>query len=85
MPQVIELHDRARVEVFGYSLGVDDQSEIRKRLRAAFDHFVDLRDCSVIETAERIRADEIDILIDLTAGLQTGGRRHWPCAVRRCR
>lgn len=65
MPQVIELHDRARVEVFGYSLGVDDQSAIRKRLRAAFDHFVDLRDCSVIETADHIRADEVDILIDL--------------------
>ncbi|MBK7673948.1 MAG: tetratricopeptide repeat protein [Candidatus Accumulibacter sp.] len=65
MPQVIELHDRARVEVFGYSLGVDDQSDIRQRLRAAFDHFVDLRDISVIETAERIRADEVDILIDL--------------------
>jgi protein O-GlcNAc transferase len=53
------------VEVFGYSLGVDDQSDLRQRLRAAFDHFVDLRDCSVIETAERIRADEVDILIDL--------------------
>jgi predicted O-linked N-acetylglucosamine transferase (SPINDLY family) len=31
MPQVIELHDRSRVEVFGYSMGVDDQSEIRRR------------------------------------------------------
>jgi protein O-GlcNAc transferase len=58
MPQVIELHDRSKVEVFGYSMGVDDHSEIRKRLSAAFDHFVDLRDCSVIETAERIRADD---------------------------
>jgi protein O-GlcNAc transferase len=41
------------------------RATIRQRLRAAFDHFVDLRDCSVIETAERIRADEVDILIDL--------------------
>ena len=65
MPQVIELHDRARVEVFGYSMRADDQSEIRKRLGAAFDHFVDLEDYSVIRTAERIRADGIDILIDL--------------------
>lgn len=65
MPQVIELHDRSKVEVFGYSVGADDQSEIRKRLSAAFDHFVDLLDCSVTETARLIRADEIDILIDL--------------------
>jgi protein O-GlcNAc transferase len=72
MPQVIELHDRSKVEVFGYSMGVDDHSEIRKRLSAAFDHFVDLRDCSVIETAERVRADEIDILIDLNGWTADG-------------
>jgi protein O-GlcNAc transferase len=65
LPQVIELHDRSRVEVFGYSMGVDDRSDLRKRLAAAFDHFVDLFDCSVSETAQRIRADQIDILIDL--------------------
>jgi protein O-GlcNAc transferase len=34
MPQVIELHDRSQVEVFGYSMGVDDHSDIRKRLDA---------------------------------------------------
>ena len=73
MPQVIELHDRARVEVFAYSLGPDDQSAIRARLRTAFDHFVDLVDCSVSETAERIRADAIDILIDL-GGWTADGR-----------
>lgn len=65
MPQVIELHDRSRVEAFGYSIGVDDKSEIRKRLGVAFDRFVDLFDCSVRDTAERIRADRIDILVDL--------------------
>jgi protein O-GlcNAc transferase len=65
MPRIIELHDRTRVEVSGYSMGADDQSEIRQRLIAAFDHFVDLKDCSVTETAQRIRADEIDILVDL--------------------
>lgn len=73
LPQVIELHDRSQVEVFAYSMGVDDQSAIRKRLLAAFDHFVDLCDCSVTETAQRIRADRIDILIDLH-GWTTDGR-----------
>ena len=65
MPQVIELHDRSKVEVFGYSIGVDDRSAIRRRLSTAFDHFVDLQECSVTETARRIRADGIDILVDL--------------------
>lgn len=73
MPQVIELHDRAQVEIFGYSMGVDDKSEIRKRLVAAFDHFVDLLHSSVAETAQRISADRIDILIDLH-GWTTDGR-----------
>lgn len=72
MPQVIELHDRARVEVFGYSMGPDDQSDIRRRLAAAFDHFVDLHDCSVSETAERVRADAIDLLIDLSGWTADG-------------
>lgn len=72
MPQVIELHDRSKVEVFGYSIGIDDHSEIRKRLSAAFDHFVDLRDCSVTETAQRVRADEIDILVDLNGWTAEG-------------
>jgi protein O-GlcNAc transferase len=53
-------------------MGADDQSEIRQRLSAAFDHFVDLRDCSVSETAERIRADGIDILIDLSGWTADG-------------
>ncbi|MCB1933878.1 MAG: tetratricopeptide repeat protein [Candidatus Accumulibacter sp.] len=73
LPQVIELHDRSRVEIFAYSMGIDDQSDIRKRLAAAFDQFVDLFDCSVRETAQRIRADRIDILVDLH-GWTTDGR-----------
>ena len=72
MPQVIELHDRSRVEVFGYSMGVDDGSEIRRRLQAAFDHFVDIADCSVRETAERVRSDGIDILVDLSGWTSDG-------------
>ncbi|MBK8114049.1 MAG: tetratricopeptide repeat protein [Candidatus Accumulibacter sp.] len=72
MPQVPELHDRSKVEVFGYSMGVDDHSDIRQRLSAAFDHFVDLRECSVSETAERIRADRIEILIDLQGWTSDG-------------
>ncbi|MCM8595889.1 tetratricopeptide repeat protein [Accumulibacter sp.] len=72
IPQVIELHDRSRVEVFGFSTGADDRSEIRERLRLAFDHFVDLAECSVSETARRIRSDAIDILVDLSGWTADG-------------
>ena len=59
------LHDRSRFEVFGYSIGVDDGSEYRRRAVASMDHFIDIRNVSARAGAERIRADGIDILIDL--------------------
>lgn len=63
--ELIERHDRQRVEVIGYSLGADDGSEVRRRLQAAFDRFVDLSGVGVVETAKRIRQDDVHILIDL--------------------
>ncbi|HPT51247.1 MAG TPA: tetratricopeptide repeat protein [Accumulibacter sp.] len=65
LPEMFELHDRSRVEVFGYSIGIDDGSDIRRRLIKACDQFTDLLSCSIDQTAERIRADKIDILVDL--------------------
>lgn len=70
--QLIELHDRTKFEVFGYSTGFDDSSAIRRRLGQAFDHFVDLADASVAETAQRVRADAIDILVDLNGWTAEG-------------
>lgn len=64
--EVLELHDRSRFEVFGYSIAVDDGSAIRSRLCKAFDQFIDVASMSVHETAQRIAADEIDILVDIT-------------------
>lgn len=65
LSQAIELLDRERIEVFGYSIGKDDQSAIRTRIVRAFDHFADLQPLSHRASAQRIRADELDILIDL--------------------
>lgn len=65
IPQVLELHDRTRFEVIGYSTGPDDRSEIRERLKRAFDSFVDISDLGITSSAERIRDDDIDVLIDL--------------------
>ncbi len=62
---LFENHDRSRFEVFAYSFGPDDQSPIRRRLLGAFEHFVEIRDHSHLEAAQRIRDDGIDILVDI--------------------
>ena len=62
---VLERHDRDRFEIFLYSFGPDDGSEIRQRIIAAVEHFVDARQMSDRALADRIRRDDIDILLDL--------------------
>jgi predicted O-linked N-acetylglucosamine transferase (SPINDLY family) len=65
MAELIERHDRTRFEVFAYSMGPDDHSAMRRRLMAAFDHFIDIREISYADAARRIGNDGIDILIDM--------------------
>jgi protein O-GlcNAc transferase len=62
---LFELHDRNRFRVIGYSYGADDGSAMRRRLARAFDEFVDLESVSHADAAARIRADQVDILVDL--------------------
>jgi predicted O-linked N-acetylglucosamine transferase (SPINDLY family) len=62
---VFERHDRASFEVAAYSIGPDDGSPMRRRLEAAFDRFVDARHWSADRLAAQIRADGIDVLVDL--------------------
>jgi predicted O-linked N-acetylglucosamine transferase (SPINDLY family) len=59
------LHDRTRFRVIAYSYGADDGSPMRRRLVRTFDQFVDLISASHAEAAARIRADGVDILVDL--------------------
>jgi predicted O-linked N-acetylglucosamine transferase (SPINDLY family) len=63
--ELFEKHDRAGFVIFGYSYGPDDRSPMRRRLASAFDRFVDLKDASFMEAAERIAVDGVDILVDL--------------------
>ena len=68
---LFEQHDRGRFEVVAYSLGPDDESPMRERLVNAFDRFVDVRGAQPDRVAAKIRADGIDLLVDLkghTAG-----------------
>ena len=71
--ELLERHDRARFETIGLALCPDDASELRRRLRASFDVFLDLDAVSDREAADQICAREIDILVDLT-GHSRGAR-----------
>jgi predicted O-linked N-acetylglucosamine transferase (SPINDLY family) len=77
---LFEHHDRTRFEVFGYSLGPDDASPMRSRLERAFDRFVDLHGRGAGQVAQAIRADGIDILVDLKG--HTLGAPHRVLALR---
>ena len=56
-----EHHDRARFHITGISLGPDDGSDIRTRIVAAFDRFIDTEALSDFEIAKLLRELEIDI------------------------
>jgi len=63
--ELFSLHDRKRFRIVGYSYGPDDGSPARERLIRSFDQFEDIRNESFIESARRIRADGVQILVDL--------------------
>lgn len=70
---LFELGDRARFELFAYSLAPDDRSAVRARVRAAAERFVDLQLLSDADAAWQIRRDDIDLLVDV-GGHTTGAR-----------
>ena len=59
-------HDRNRFEVFGYALTAGDGSRVRDRIAAAVDVFRDVSGDSPGAIAAQIRADAIDVLVDMT-------------------
>ena len=62
---LIEKHDRSNFEVTAFSFGPDQRDEMRTRLEAAFDQFIDVRNQSDEDTALLCRNMEIDIAVDL--------------------
>ena len=73
MVELFELHDRKRFEVFGYCWSREDGSGLRQRVISAMEHFTRIDTLDDTAAAQRIRADEIDILVDLQ-GLTAGFR-----------
>ncbi|MES2471263.1 MAG: tetratricopeptide repeat protein [Pseudomonadota bacterium] len=70
--EVLERHDRSRFEISGISLGAEDGSAVRARLVKAFDRFTDARLMQDRDIADLMRAQEIDIAVDLNGHTQNG-------------
>jgi predicted O-linked N-acetylglucosamine transferase (SPINDLY family) len=65
MAGFFEHHDRSKFEVYALSFGPDGHDELSKRIRASFDHFIDVRQLSDRAVAAYSRELNIDIAIDL--------------------
>ena len=64
--ELIELHDRDKFQIFGFSLAPRDSSCIyQNRLVHAFDTFMDVSRLPTLEIVASVRQHQIDILIDL--------------------
>lgn len=72
-PEIFELHDRSRFEVFAFCWSGEDGSAQRARIRAGMDHVIPIQGRSDEEAAQLIAAAGIDVLVDLQ-GLTSGAR-----------
>jgi len=63
--ELIERHDPSRFETYGVCLRPGPESAIRTRISRAFGHFIEAGERSDAEVADLLRANEIDIAVDL--------------------
>jgi protein O-GlcNAc transferase len=69
----LELHDRERFEVIGVSLAAAERGAFGRRVRSAFDRYIEARDSSDREICLLLREWRVDIAVDLM-GLTEGNR-----------
>ncbi|MGM4895285.1 O-linked N-acetylglucosamine transferase family protein [Tardiphaga sp. 839_C3_N1_4] len=62
---VLEQHDKSAFEIFAIDNGYDDGSDIRRRIAGAVDGIVDISTLSDPQAVAVIRAQRIDILVNL--------------------
>lgn len=65
MAGLFEEHDREKFELVAFSFGPDRTDEMRKRISAAFDRFIDVRNKSDKDIALLSRNMGVDIAVDL--------------------
>jgi len=71
MYQTLASHSREAVEVFVYAINPDNGSPWRDEIRRVAEHFVDINPLSAQQAARRIRADAIDVLVNLNGYTMT--------------
>ena len=59
----IDRHDRSKVKLFGYNVGLPIPSDIRFKLRHSFDDFKSVREMSDERAVQIMRDDELDLLV----------------------
>ena len=62
---VFEHHDKSRFETIGVSFGAWGESDIRTRIKSAFQRFHDVRNANDHQVAALLRQAEVDIAVDL--------------------
>jgi len=72
MAELFECHDKSRFEIIALDNGWDDGSEMRARLTAAFDEFIDISQLSDPDAAALISGRGIDILVNLNGYFGAG-------------
>lgn len=65
LAEVFEKHDRSKFEVIAFSFGPNKTDEMRERVTAAFDEFIEVRNRSDEDVARLSRELEVDIAVDL--------------------
>ena len=83
--EMIENFDKEKYELTGVFTGTPDGSDLWKRYRCAFDHYLDAKNMPSLELAKLLRAMEIDIAIDLsghTEGTKLDVLSHRPVPVQ---
>ncbi|MDB6000956.1 MAG: acetylglucosamine transferase [Rhizobacter sp.] len=73
IPELLELHDRSRFEVFGFCWSRDDGTSQRARLVKALDHHLRIGELDDAAAARLIADLDIDVLVDLQ-GITSGAR-----------
>ncbi len=63
---LLEQFDKSQFELTGFFTGVADNSDLWKRYRCAFDHYIDCHSMTSLEVAKLMRAMEMDVVIDLS-------------------
>ena len=70
--ELFERHDKSKTEIIAFSFGPESHGNVKNRLVAAFDKFIDVRAKSDAEIAQLSRDMQIDIAVDMKGFTQYG-------------